>query len=172
MINEDQLEQLAIQWFQDTGWNYVHGAVIAPERRGGGWRRRTWRWGCSNDCCKGRSRRRRGRIWCSERAYNFFADQNPAEAPQSDDRKLAGGRGRGGSICKGNDQRQVGGANETGAGLLRFKTANRKMAYHHECRELVKTSGSLVRCFDLADERAARPYRKMSYATCIGCCHA
>jgi type I restriction enzyme R subunit len=31
MINEDQLEQLAIQWFQDTGWNYVHGAVIAPE---------------------------------------------------------------------------------------------------------------------------------------------
>ncbi len=31
MITEDQLEQLAIQWFQDTGWNYVHGAVIAPE---------------------------------------------------------------------------------------------------------------------------------------------
>lgn len=31
MISEDQLEQLAIQWFQDTGWNYVHGAVIAPE---------------------------------------------------------------------------------------------------------------------------------------------
>ena len=28
MITEDQL---AIQWFQDTGWNYVHGAVIAPE---------------------------------------------------------------------------------------------------------------------------------------------
>ena len=33
MITEDQLEQLAIQWFQDTGWNYVHGAVIAPEGR-------------------------------------------------------------------------------------------------------------------------------------------
>jgi hypothetical protein len=31
MITEDQLAQLAIQWFQDTGWNYVHGAVIAPE---------------------------------------------------------------------------------------------------------------------------------------------
>jgi hypothetical protein len=31
MITEDQLEQLAIQWFQDTGWAYVHGAVIAPE---------------------------------------------------------------------------------------------------------------------------------------------
>lgn len=31
MITEDQLEQLAIQWFQDTGWNYVHGALIAPE---------------------------------------------------------------------------------------------------------------------------------------------
>lgn len=31
MINEDQLEQLAIQWFQDTGWNYAHGADIAPE---------------------------------------------------------------------------------------------------------------------------------------------
>jgi type I restriction enzyme R subunit len=31
MITEDQLEQLAIQWFQDTGWNYVHGSVIAPE---------------------------------------------------------------------------------------------------------------------------------------------
>jgi hypothetical protein len=31
MITEDPLEQLAIHWFQDTGWNYVHGAVIAPE---------------------------------------------------------------------------------------------------------------------------------------------
>ena len=31
MITEDQLEQLAIQWYQDTGWNYVHGVVIAPE---------------------------------------------------------------------------------------------------------------------------------------------
>ena len=31
MITEDQLEQLAIQWFQETGWTYVHGAVIAPK---------------------------------------------------------------------------------------------------------------------------------------------
>ncbi len=29
MITEDQLELLAIQWFQETGWSYVHGAVIA-----------------------------------------------------------------------------------------------------------------------------------------------
>ncbi len=31
MITEDQLEHLAIQWSHDTGWNHVHGAVIAPE---------------------------------------------------------------------------------------------------------------------------------------------
>lgn len=31
MIIEDQLEQLTIHWFQDTGWNHVDGAVIAPE---------------------------------------------------------------------------------------------------------------------------------------------
>jgi type I restriction enzyme R subunit len=31
MITEDQLEQLAIQWFQDTGWSYLPGPVIAPE---------------------------------------------------------------------------------------------------------------------------------------------
>lgn len=31
MITDDQLEQLAIQWFQDTGWSYIHGNVIAPE---------------------------------------------------------------------------------------------------------------------------------------------
>ncbi|MCP3956476.1 MAG: type I restriction endonuclease subunit R [bacterium] len=31
MIDEDQLEQLAIQWFQDTGWSYSHGPDIAPE---------------------------------------------------------------------------------------------------------------------------------------------
>ena len=37
MITEDQLEQLAIQWFQDTGWSYVNGKVISPE--GGVWRR-------------------------------------------------------------------------------------------------------------------------------------
>lgn len=31
MITEDQLEQLAIQWFQDTGWSYVAGSTLAPE---------------------------------------------------------------------------------------------------------------------------------------------
>ena len=31
MLTEDQLEQLAIQWFQNTGWNYVNGKVISPE---------------------------------------------------------------------------------------------------------------------------------------------
>ena len=31
MITEDQLEQLAIQWFEDTGWTHVNGAVLAPE---------------------------------------------------------------------------------------------------------------------------------------------
>jgi type I restriction enzyme R subunit len=31
MITEDQLEQLAIQWFEETGWTHLHGAVIAPE---------------------------------------------------------------------------------------------------------------------------------------------
>jgi len=31
MITEDQLEQLAIKWFQDTGWSYVNGKVISPE---------------------------------------------------------------------------------------------------------------------------------------------
>jgi type I restriction enzyme R subunit len=31
MITEDQREQLGIQWFQDTGWSCVHGAVISPE---------------------------------------------------------------------------------------------------------------------------------------------
>jgi len=31
MINEDQLERLAIQWFQDTGWSYANGADLAPE---------------------------------------------------------------------------------------------------------------------------------------------
>ena len=37
MITEDQLEQLAIQWFQDTRWTCVHGAVIAPEGVGAEW---------------------------------------------------------------------------------------------------------------------------------------
>lgn len=36
MITEDQLEQLAIQRFQDTDWSYVNGTVIAPGRRGSG----------------------------------------------------------------------------------------------------------------------------------------
>jgi len=31
MITEDQLEQLAIQWFQDMGWSYVHGSAVSPE---------------------------------------------------------------------------------------------------------------------------------------------
>lgn len=31
MINEDQLEKLAIQWFQDTGWSYVHGKEVSPD---------------------------------------------------------------------------------------------------------------------------------------------
>lgn len=31
MINEDQLEQMAITWFQDTGYSYIHGVDIAPE---------------------------------------------------------------------------------------------------------------------------------------------
>jgi type I restriction enzyme R subunit len=31
MITEDQLEQHAIQWFQDTGWSYASGTDLAPE---------------------------------------------------------------------------------------------------------------------------------------------
>lgn len=31
MITEDQLEQFAIQWFQDPDWNYVHVEVVTPE---------------------------------------------------------------------------------------------------------------------------------------------
>ena len=31
MITEDQLEHLALGWFQDTGWTYVSGPDIAPE---------------------------------------------------------------------------------------------------------------------------------------------
>ncbi len=31
MINEDQLEQLALTWFQDTGWGYLCGYDIAPD---------------------------------------------------------------------------------------------------------------------------------------------
>jgi len=32
MITEDQLEKLALQCFQDTGWCYADGADLAPER--------------------------------------------------------------------------------------------------------------------------------------------
>lgn len=31
MITEDQLENLALQWFQDTGWIYANGTDLAPE---------------------------------------------------------------------------------------------------------------------------------------------
>jgi hypothetical protein len=31
MINEDELEQLAIQGVQNTGWNTANGADLAPE---------------------------------------------------------------------------------------------------------------------------------------------
>lgn len=30
-ITEDQLEHLALTWVQDTGWEYHHGPVIAPD---------------------------------------------------------------------------------------------------------------------------------------------
>lgn len=31
MISEDDLEQLALTWFQDSGWEYRHGPDIAPD---------------------------------------------------------------------------------------------------------------------------------------------
>ena len=31
MINEEKLESLALSWFQDTGYSYLHGKEIAPE---------------------------------------------------------------------------------------------------------------------------------------------
>jgi hypothetical protein len=31
MITEDQLEQQALRWFQETGWSHANGADIAPE---------------------------------------------------------------------------------------------------------------------------------------------
>jgi type I restriction enzyme R subunit len=31
MITEDQLEQLCLEWFKDTGWDYVCGYEIAPD---------------------------------------------------------------------------------------------------------------------------------------------
>ena len=30
MITEDHLEQLALTWFQNSGWDYCHGPDIAP----------------------------------------------------------------------------------------------------------------------------------------------
>ena len=33
MITEDQLEQLAIQWFQDTGWENIEHRTLNIERR-------------------------------------------------------------------------------------------------------------------------------------------
>ncbi len=30
-MTEDQLEQLALTWFQDTGWEYRHGPDLAPD---------------------------------------------------------------------------------------------------------------------------------------------
>jgi len=31
MLNEDQLEQLCLSWFQETGWTIAHGPDIAPD---------------------------------------------------------------------------------------------------------------------------------------------
>ncbi|AKB36162.1 Type I restriction-modification system, restriction subunit R [Methanosarcina siciliae C2J] len=31
MVNENELEKLALTWFQDIGWSYVHGPDIAPD---------------------------------------------------------------------------------------------------------------------------------------------
>ncbi|AGX88594.1 type I restriction enzyme-like protein [Candidatus Symbiobacter mobilis] len=31
MLNEQQLEDLCIVWFQETGWQFVHGPDIAPD---------------------------------------------------------------------------------------------------------------------------------------------
>lgn len=31
MINEDQVEQLAIEWFQELGYDYLHGYNISPD---------------------------------------------------------------------------------------------------------------------------------------------
>ena len=31
MITESELEAQAITWFQDTGWEFRHGPLIAPE---------------------------------------------------------------------------------------------------------------------------------------------
>jgi len=31
MMNEQQLENLCIVWFQETGWQFIHGPDIAPD---------------------------------------------------------------------------------------------------------------------------------------------
>ena len=31
MINEEQVEQLAIEWFQELGYDYLHGYDISPD---------------------------------------------------------------------------------------------------------------------------------------------
>ena len=31
MLNEQQLENLCINWFQETGWQFAHGPDIAPD---------------------------------------------------------------------------------------------------------------------------------------------
>ena len=31
MLNEQQLEDLCISWFQETGWRFAHGPDIAPD---------------------------------------------------------------------------------------------------------------------------------------------
>ena len=31
MLNEQQLEDLCIGWFQQTGWQFAHGPDMAPE---------------------------------------------------------------------------------------------------------------------------------------------
>jgi len=31
-MTEDDLEQLALAWFQDSGWEYCNGPDIAPDR--------------------------------------------------------------------------------------------------------------------------------------------
>lgn len=30
-MTESDLEQLALTWFQDSGWDYLHGPDIAPD---------------------------------------------------------------------------------------------------------------------------------------------
>ncbi len=79
--------------------------------------KRTWRWSCWSGCCKGRSRRRRGRTWCRRRIQRP-ADRGAAEVSQPDDRKLAGDRGDGpdGGGHAGGDEAPRGAGPESGRG--------------------------------------------------------